>query len=116
MQYHSLYTGFTKTTLHLMEMRRKTKEDSPLSGLVETLATKYGKVDEILLDTGPKKGKYRVVANLKRKVCPECKAVHYCSLEPDTCLGCTVILKEEKRLGRKMTREERTGFLRKVGF
>lgn len=97
-------------------MRRKRKTDPVLGQFSETIATHYGKADRIVLDTGRQKGKYRIVADLKRKLCPKCKAVHYSSLPEDTCLGCTQILKEENRLGRKMTRREKIEFLKKIGF
>lgn len=97
-------------------MRRKKKTDPVLEQFSETIATQYGKADRIVLDTGRQKGKYRIVADLKRKLCPECKAVHYSSLPKDTCLGCTCIRDEEKSRGCKMTRQEKIEFLKKIGF
>ncbi len=77
-------------------MRRKKKAERVLGQFGETLTTQYGKAERIVLDTGRQKGKYRIVADLKRKLCPECRAVHYSSLPEKTCLGCTQILREEK--------------------
>ena len=102
---------------HLCEVVSVTKQkksDAVLEQFAETLVTRYGKAKKIILDTGPQKGKYRVVAKLKRKVCPECKLVHYSSLPESTCLDCTVVLQEERRLGRKMTPQERMAFLKEI--
>jgi len=47
----------------------------------------------------------RIVANLKRKLCPECKAVHYSALPEKTCLGCTEILLISAALRRRSRRK-----------
>ena len=86
-------------------MRRKIKD--PMDEL-------FGKdIDRFIMDTGPQeKGKYRVIANLHRKKCQRCKNTHFSIASfRDYCIDCGVIVDEEAKLGKKLTRKEQIKLL-----
>lgn len=96
-------------------MRQERKDDAILAGFSETLFD--GKAKRIVLDTGPpQNGKYRVVADLKKRKCPRCGDVHYSSWLHDYCIECHVIVHWEKKLGRKLTLEEAKQALHDTGL
>lgn len=100
-------------------MPRKRKADSVLRQFAATLgnlATERPKPSRILVDTGPSKPGYRVAADLKRKTCPRCKCIHYSSWHHEFCIECYAYTVEERRLGRRLTKEEEQQVLRDVGL
>lgn len=68
------------------------------------------KTKRIIIDTG-NEGKYRVIGDLKDRKCPRCGGEHFASkmaleMWKGYCPDCHAIIQEEKRLGRKLTRDE----------
>ena len=74
----------------------------------------FGKdIDRFVMDTGPQeKGKYRIVADLHKMKCPRCENIHFSVAKfGPYCVDCTVIVSEEKKLGRELTKKEQIKLL-----